>query len=99
MRNQKRFAAVLLCAVLLCTLLLSSVCIVRAANHACRGECCLVCSLIARVEQLLHGLVTLLPAAAGCGLMGLAGVYRRAYPMKERPVYSTPVSWKTRLND
>ena len=99
MRAEKRALGILICAVLVLTLLFSSVYTVRAANHACCGERCLVCRTIARAERVLRGLVVLLASAAA---MAAAALLCRAVPADETRrgfACATPVQWKIRLND
>ena len=99
MRNLKKGVALLLCALLLLTLLFSSVCVVRAANHVCTGECCLICILLARVERVLHGLVALLPALAALFALRLLGQLCLPQIAPRRAAHGTLVGWKIRLDD
>ena len=99
MRLNKRAVAILLCCLLLLTLLLSSAYIVRAKNHVCCGECCLVCNMIARAERLLHGLVTLLQALLVTAAILIPCLVWRYSAAVQRVVSRTPVRWKIRLND
>ena len=99
MRKLKKGVAVFLCALLLLTLLFSSVCVVRAANHVCTGECCLVCVLLARVERVLHGLVALLPALAALFALRLLGQLCLPQIAPRRAAHGTLVGWKIRLDD
>ncbi|MBR1607003.1 MAG: hypothetical protein IJ664_04775 [Clostridia bacterium] len=99
MRNLKKSVALLLCALLVMTLLFSSVCIVRAANHVCTGECCLICVLLARVERVLHGLMALLPAMAALFALRLLGQLCLPQSAVRRAAHGTLVGWKIRLDD
>lgn len=99
MRTFKKGFALLLCALLVLTLLFSSVCIVRAANHVCSGDCCLICVLLARAERVLHGLVALLPALAALFALGLLGQLCLSQPAFHRVAHGTLVGWKIRLDD
>lgn len=99
MRNLKKSVALLLCALLVMTLLFSSVCIVRAANHVCTGECCLICVLLARVERVLHGFVALLPAMAALFALRLLGQLCLPQSAARRAAHGTLVGWKIRLDD
>ena len=99
MRLNKRAVAFLLCCLLLLTLLLSSAYIVRAKNHVCCGECCLVCNMIARAERLLHGLATLLQALLVTASILIPCLVWRYSAAVQRVVSRTPVRWKIRLND
>lgn len=98
-RTIKKSVALLLCALLLMTLLFSSVCIVRAANHVCSGECCLICVLLARVERALHGMVALLPVLAALFALRLLGRLCLSQPAFRRVAHGTLVGWKIRLDD
>lgn len=99
MRIMRKTVALLLCMLLIMSLLFSSVCIVRAANHVCTGECCLICILLARVERVLHGLVALLPALAALFALRLLGQLCLPQITPRRAAHGTLVGWKIRLDD
>lgn len=99
MSGKKRATAILMCALLLLIMLFSSVCIVRAANHVCSGDCCLICVIVARAERVLHGLVALLP-----GLVALAALRfwergQATRAVRRVQAHGTLVGWKIRLDD
>ena len=99
MRTGKRILICLICAVFAVTLLVSSICIVRASGHICCGQRCLVCSVIARVEEMLRALALLMPGV----LALLAFCTVQPWLGKDEglrfPAYCTLVNWKIRLND
>lgn len=95
----KRGIVLLMCAVFMLTLLFSSVYIVRAANHVCAGECCLVCSIIARVEAMLHGIVILIAAVLALSLAAAEQAYGAVCEKRLAAACRTLVNWKIRLND
>ena len=99
MRIGKRALILLICGLFVATLLVSSVCIVRAANHICCGQRCLVCSVIARVEEMLHGLVLLLPAILA--MIALFAARCWGWKPEKHRLFAdcTLVNWKIRLNN
>lgn len=99
MRSEKRVLGLVICAVLVLSVLFSSVYIVCAANHACCGQCCLICISIARAEQILRGLVVLMALAAALAVTALFYCVGRADAMRRLFSRVTPVQWKIRLND
>ena len=99
MRMMKRVCVLMICGLFVITLLFSSICIVRAANHICCGQCCLVCSIIARVEEMLHGLVLLLPGLLALALLCAARAFGGVCEGYRPRAFGTLVRWKIRLND
>ncbi|MBQ9301092.1 MAG: hypothetical protein IJ214_11355 [Clostridia bacterium] len=99
MRTGKRVFIYLICGLFVLTLLVSSVCIVRASGHICCGQRCLVCSVVARVEELLHGLFLLLPAVLALAAVHIARVWSWKAKDYRLRAYCTLVNWKIRLND
>ena len=97
--KSKRICALLICGLFVLTLLFSSVYIVRAANHCCCGVCCLVCSVIAHVEEMLHGLVILLPMLAAMAVLAAAWMGGDGRENRAPYAFRTLVQWKIRLND
>ena len=99
MRIGKRVFACLICGLFVLTLLVSSVCIVRASGHICCGQRCLVCSVVARAEKLLHGLVLLLMVFLALAALHFAQAWNWKAENHRLRAFGTLVNWKIRLND
>lgn len=99
MRDHRRLLALLLCAGLLLVLSVSSAFIVLEAGHVCSGEACEICESMAKTEALLRGAAffAFLPLFAACLLPALRALC--ALRTARRPLPSTLVCWKVRLNN
>ena len=99
MRDRKRLLAFLLCACLLAALAVSSAFIALEAGHPCSGEACEICESLAKTEALLRGMACfalLLLIAASLRTAPMAYAARGA---SHKPLLSTLVCWKVRLNE
>ncbi len=97
--GNKRLLVGLTCGIFMLVLLFSSIYIVQAADHVCADECCMVCRVIARVEQMLHGLVFLIAAVLALRNAAAGEGCRAAEDKGVALSFPTLVNWKIRLND
>ena len=101
MARYRRLGALLLCAVAALALLCASVCVAGelAHPHACTGEGCPICALIAQAE----GVARSLGMALAVWVAAIPLLARRAAPpafeANALALPDTPVRRKTRLND
>ncbi len=99
MRDRKRLMALLLCAGLLAVLTVSSAFIVLEAGHACSGKACEICESLAKTEALLRGMACFALLLLIAASLRTAPMAYAAHGASHKPLLSTLVCWKVRLND